>query len=65
MIKKMLKRLGYVKESEIFVDITEKIKYRQHKKYYLFTWKNKRYLLTNHALIVASLRAKKHSGEIL
>lgn len=65
MIKKILKKFGYVKESEIFVEVTDKMQYRHHnKKYYLFTWKNKKYLFTNHALIIASFRAKKHPKEI-
>jgi len=66
MFRRLLNSMGYVHESEIFVEVTNKIRYRSaNKKYYKVTANGKLYLFTDSNLRVARLRARMNPEDLI
>ena len=66
MLAKILKKLGYVKETDMLVDVTDKISNSStdRKRYYVFIWNGKKHVITNYTLMVARHKATKYKTKI-
>ena len=65
MINLILKKLGYIKESEFVKKIVNKNRYNSESRtYYLIKINNKPYLFTENNLLVAGNRARRNIEDI-
>ena len=65
MFKGLMKALGYVKDTDIFVEVKNKDKYKSaNKKYYLVKADGKSYLFTDNNLKIARYRAMRNPEDL-
>jgi hypothetical protein len=65
MFKSIFKSLGYIKESDIFCEVSNKDPYiTANKKYYKVSVRGEDYLFTENNLEIARNRAKKNPEDL-